>query len=147
MIRPQPLPNVRRQQKTLLTTTINEVPRHPASLLNPPDGTPLCDSLHATQKPELEPRRFPYRVISTRRFLLVSARRGALARRPSLLAAGLTTGAPPCFWAKAQAPDSRRAVDPAPLDPRHRHSEGDGWRLSLAEEPHHGEPANVRDDC
>ena len=33
-------------------------------------------------------------------------------------------------WAKAQAPDSRRAADPAPLDAPHRDSEGDGaYRL------------------
>ncbi len=45
MIRRQPLPHVRRQQESLLTTALNEVLRHAESLLNPPDGLPLRDSV------------------------------------------------------------------------------------------------------
>ena len=39
MIRRQPIPHVRRQQKPLLTTTLKEVLRHTEIVLNVPDGT------------------------------------------------------------------------------------------------------------
>jgi hypothetical protein len=45
MIRGQPIPHVRRQQKSLLTMTLNEVLRHPGIVLNVPDRNRLCDSL------------------------------------------------------------------------------------------------------
>jgi hypothetical protein len=45
MIRRQPIPHIRRQQKSLLTTTLNEVLRHTGTVLTKPDGTPLCDDL------------------------------------------------------------------------------------------------------
>jgi hypothetical protein len=38
MIERQPVAHVRRQQESLLTTTINEVLRHTGMLLNAPDG-------------------------------------------------------------------------------------------------------------
>ena len=42
MISRQPIPNIWRQQKPLLTTTLNEVLRHPRIQLIAADGTPLC---------------------------------------------------------------------------------------------------------
>ena len=41
MIRPEPIPHVRRQQKPLLTTTLNEVLRHAEIVLDSADGTAL----------------------------------------------------------------------------------------------------------
>src|SRR5437868_2644554 len=41
----QPVPHIRRQQKALLTTRFDEVLWHDSMVLNPPDGTTLCDSL------------------------------------------------------------------------------------------------------
>jgi hypothetical protein len=49
MIRRQPIPDVRRQQKSLLTPTLNEVLRHTRIPPAEPDGTPLRDSLRAEQ--------------------------------------------------------------------------------------------------
>ena len=43
----QPLPQARRQQQLLITTTRDEVLRHPEMVLTAPDGpAPLCNSLH-----------------------------------------------------------------------------------------------------
>jgi hypothetical protein len=41
----QPLPHIRRQQKPLLTTTLDEILRHAGISLARPDGTTLRDSL------------------------------------------------------------------------------------------------------
>ena len=41
MIRRNPIPDIRRQQKTLLTTTLNEVLRHPQIVQTAPDRTPF----------------------------------------------------------------------------------------------------------
>src|ERR1039458_761641 len=45
MILRQPIPQGRRQQQLLITVIRLEVLGHPRSLLNPPDGIPLRDSL------------------------------------------------------------------------------------------------------
>jgi hypothetical protein len=45
MIGRQPLPHVRRQQKPLLTATLDEVLWHPRRVINAADGTALCDGL------------------------------------------------------------------------------------------------------
>ena len=45
MIPRQPLTDIRRQQKPLLTATFDEVPRHPGMVLTRPDRTRLRDSL------------------------------------------------------------------------------------------------------
>src|SRR5215207_4660022 len=47
----QPLPHVRRQQKPLLTATLDEVLRHAGMLPARPDGPRLCDSLDETRAP------------------------------------------------------------------------------------------------
>jgi hypothetical protein len=41
----KPLPDIRRHQKRLITTTTNKVLSHPQMVLNPPDNTELCDTL------------------------------------------------------------------------------------------------------
>ena len=50
MIRRQPIPDIRRQQKPLLPTTLNEVLRHTGIVLTAPDGAALCDNLHGKGK-------------------------------------------------------------------------------------------------
>ena len=55
MIRRQPIPHIRRQQESLLTTALNEVLRHTGILLNVPDGTPLCDNLPGLRQRALRP--------------------------------------------------------------------------------------------
>jgi hypothetical protein len=46
----QPLPDIRRQQKPLLTTIFDEVLPHAGMLLTRPDGPRLCDSLDEEQR-------------------------------------------------------------------------------------------------
>jgi hypothetical protein len=50
MIARQPLPQVRRQQKPLLTTTFDDVLRHPEMLVTRPDRPRLCGSLRPNRE-------------------------------------------------------------------------------------------------
>ena len=55
MILRQPLPHVRRQQKPLVTTTLNKVLRHTRIVLKEPDGNPFVrhPRFEGALKPEL----------------------------------------------------------------------------------------------
>jgi hypothetical protein len=44
MIKRHPIPNTRRQQKPLLSTALYEVLRHPKTLYDAPDRTPLYET-------------------------------------------------------------------------------------------------------